>query len=79
MEVSKQLFSIYKKFRSHIASNMNREDDIIGRRNIIVEVDECKFGKVKYNRGQKVDGVWVIGGIERNEKMFFNCIGKHKQ
>jgi len=30
----------------------------------IVEIDESKFGKQKFNRGKKVDGVWVFGGIE---------------
>ncbi|KAI8875713.1 hypothetical protein K501DRAFT_162085, partial [Backusella circina FSU 941] len=35
-------------------------------RNHIVEIDETKIGKRKYNRGHKVEGVWVIGGIERS-------------
>ncbi|KAG0421704.1 hypothetical protein DMUE_6270, partial [Dictyocoela muelleri] len=37
----------------------------IGGDNIIVEVDESKFGKRKYNRGHRVKGTWVIGGVER--------------
>jgi predicted ferric reductase len=37
----------------------------IGGPNIVVEVDESKFGKRKYHRGHKVEGVWVIGGVER--------------
>ncbi len=34
----------------------------------IVEIDESKFGKRKYNRGRCVDGNWVFGMIEREEK-----------
>jgi transposase-like protein len=30
-----------------------------------VEIDESKFGKRKYHRGHRVDGVWVFGIIER--------------
>jgi hypothetical protein len=37
----------------------------IGGPGIVVEVDESKFGKRKYHRGHKVEGVWVIGGVER--------------
>lgn len=31
----------------------------------IVEVDECKLGKRKYNQGHIVEGVWIIGFVER--------------
>ena len=48
---------------------MVETDDIsIGDENIIVEVDESKLGKRKYNRGHKVEGVWVVGGIERTDE-----------
>lgn len=30
-----------------------------------MEIDESKFGKRKNNRGHRVDGVWVIGGVEK--------------
>jgi hypothetical protein len=35
----------------------------------IVEVDESKFGKRKYHRGHRVEGVWVIGGVERTASL----------
>lgn len=38
---------------------------IIGGPNIIVEIDESKLGKRKYNRGHRVEGQWVFGGVER--------------
>lgn len=41
---------------------------MIGDDNMIIEVDEAKFGKIKYNRGHKVEGVWVLGAVERSER-----------
>ena len=43
----------------------------IGGEGVEVEIDESKFGKRKYHRGRKVDGVWVFGGIEKYNKE--NC------
>ena len=43
----------------------------IGGEGVVVEIDESKFGKRKYHRGKHVDGVWVFGGIERDNKE--NC------
>lgn len=48
-----------------IAGDMHDTEVKIGGPNIIVEVDESKFGKRKYHRGHKVEGVWVVGGVER--------------
>ena len=46
----------------------------IGGRGHIVEIDESKFGKRKYNRGRAVDGCWVLGGIDRETKETFSEI-----
>lgn len=35
---------------------------------IVVEIDESKFGKRKYHRGHHVEGVWVIGGVEKTDE-----------
>ncbi|XP_067685777.1 uncharacterized protein [Haliotis asinina] len=43
----------------------------IGGPGTTVEIDESKFGKRKYNRGKRVEGVWVLGGIERESRQVF--------
>lgn len=40
----------------------------IGGDNVIVEIDESKFAKRKYNRGHEVKGGWVFGGREKEDK-----------
>ena len=37
----------------------------------VVEVDEAKFGKRKYNRGRMREGHSVIGGVERGTAKVF--------
>ena len=44
----------------------------IGGEGVIVEIDESKFGKRKYFKGHHVEGVWVVGAVERTaEKKIF--------
>src|SRR5215813_11075282 len=63
-------------FRQVVATSLERDDTIIGGEGITVEIDESKFGKRKYNRGHRVEGVWVIGGVERtaNRLMFAEVV-----
>ena len=42
----------------------------IGDEGKIVEIDESKFGKRKYNVGRVVEGQWVFGGICRESRDF---------
>lgn len=55
-------------YRQLVAGSLDEDDCVIGGPGIIVEIDESKFGKRKYNRGHRVEGVWVVGGVERTEK-----------
>ncbi|XP_052739130.1 uncharacterized protein LOC128198332 [Bicyclus anynana] len=45
---------------------INKQDNVgtIGGPNKIVQNDESKFGKRKYNKGRHIEGHWVIGMIE---------------
>jgi len=52
-------------FRQLVASTLDNVDDVIGGKNVEVEVDETKLGKRKYQRGHRVEGVWIVVGVER--------------
>jgi transposase-like protein len=52
--------------------NLPDMDVQIGGEGIIVEIDETKIARRKYNRGHRVKGAWVVGGVERTpERKFF--------
>lgn len=55
-------------FRQLVEGSLTEDDQMIGGENITVEIDETKVGKRKYHRGHAVDGVWVLGGVERTEE-----------
>ncbi len=46
------------------------ERGTIGGEGKIVQIDESKFGKRKYNRGRQVEGHWVLGMIEDGDEDF---------
>ncbi|XP_071635498.1 uncharacterized protein [Temnothorax longispinosus] len=43
----------------------------LGGFNKIVEIDEAKIGKRKYNRGRIIEGKWIFGGYERDSTKIF--------
>jgi len=70
----KTLTDFYNFCREVCYTILQQHSEPIGGPGTVVEIDESKFGKRKYNRGKRVDGVWVFGGIERDTtppKCFF--------
>jgi len=55
----------YRRFCELVEGDVGRECEKIGGRGVIVEVDETKFGRRKYHKGHRVEGAWVMTGIER--------------
>jgi transposase-like protein len=58
----------YKHFRELVTSTLEESDQIIGGDGIEVQIDETKLGKRKYNRGHRVEGVWIVAGVERTQE-----------
>ena len=68
LQISKKSFSsLFHKLAVYLIPKYYSQFRKIGGNNIIVEIDESKFGLRKYNRGHRVDGVWVLGMVERSE------------
>lgn len=59
------VISMMRYFRQLVCDSLDLEDCTVGGEGVVVEIDEAKFGKRKFNVGHKVDGAWVLGGIER--------------
>lgn len=70
---SSETVSDYKRYCRDVCANvvLDNSSQQIGGPGLTVEIDESKFGKMKYNKGRKVDGKWVFGGICRETKEIF--------
>ncbi|XP_072030239.1 uncharacterized protein, partial [Amphiura filiformis] len=52
----------------------------IGGPGKVVQIDESKIGKRKYNKGHLVEGQWVFGGIEEDGRgAFLVCVEERSQ
>jgi hypothetical protein len=54
-----------QQFRKLVTDAIRETQQPIGGNDIVVEVDETKLGKRKFHRGHYVEGVWIVGGVER--------------
>ena len=70
---------VYKMLREQIAAAV-QTTPMIGGPGTVVEVDEAKFGRRKYQRGRTVNGSWVCGGVQRNSDNCFltPCTGNKR-
>jgi len=57
--------------REVLYHGMIKNKQKLGGPGVVVEIDESKFGKRKYNRGHIVEGQWVFGGVERETNRCF--------
>lgn len=62
---SKTVVDWFSFIREVIVHYVERNSQKIGGIGKVVEIDEAKFGRRKYNRGRLLKGRWVLGGIER--------------
>lgn len=57
-------FSYLREVSLAALDNLYAQNGQIGGIGHIVEIDESKFGKRKYNRGKRVEGSWLLGMID---------------
>lgn len=49
---------------------METSSEMIGREEV-VQIDEAKLGKRKYNKRRSIRGQWIFDGIQRSNKRLF--------
>ncbi|GFX75918.1 putative transposase-like protein [Trichonephila clavipes] len=72
LNVAKKTVTDWMNFCREVCLEMCMyKSSMLGGTDVIVEIDESMFGKRKYNRGKRVKGTWVFGGIERSTNKCF--------
>jgi transposase-like protein len=68
----KTIVDFFGFFRQLVVEDIDETKEMIGGPGKIVEIDESKFAKRKYNRGHRVgrDKSWVVGGIDPEKNWF---------
>ena len=64
----KSLWRLLRKVSAYLVPRFYSSLSQIGGEDVVVEVDESKFGRRKNNRGHRVDGVWIVGVTERTSR-----------
>ncbi|KAI4293304.1 hypothetical protein PAPHI01_2578 [Pancytospora philotis] len=67
--------SLMKRASTSVVEAYYKDAGLLGGPGIIVEVDESKFGKRKYHRGHRIEGLWVFGMVERTPERRSILIG----
>jgi len=67
-EMISDIYSLCREVCALKIMKDSHEGDKLGGPGTIVEIDEAKFGKRKYNRGRMMKGVWIFGAIQRIEQ-----------
>ena len=57
----------YSFVREVCVEILGKDNVKLGRPRETVKIDRSKFGKCKYHRGKRVDGVWVFWGNRKGK------------
>lgn len=61
----------WQKYCAEVTEHWLDTQKPIGGPEVVVDIDETLFGKLKYEKGKTFSQIWVFGGIERTSKKFF--------
>ncbi|CAB9516371.1 Inherit from opiNOG: protein Hydra magnipapillata [Seminavis robusta] len=68
VEVTGKWFRHCRQLITEMVLMEERDKVMLGGEGVIVEIDESKFGKRKYNKGRRVTADWVLGMVERTNQ-----------